>query len=312
MRSRIIPILLCAVLFISSLFVFGNSFFAKKAPGKADAEIHIFKDIHYGQYKSHTFDLSLPVDGKKETGLVLFLHGGGWISGDKASVKDSYTVHLANENYATASINYTLVNDGKSDIDDIIDDITTALSQIKNLASSYGVNLNKVVLCGHSAGGHLSLLYAYKYKDISPIEPVGVFASAPVPDLSFDKFFTNNVLGDEKFMCDFISQLCGTKITVKNRSSKKEILDKYSPINYVDESTVPTLIIHGNWDRIAPFQGSVKLMKKLSKYHVNHELIIFENTGHSLRNNEDKKQYANELMLACVNNWFNIENADEK
>lgn len=314
MRSRIIPVLLSVMLFLSCLFAvgfheYGDSLLQKTDDEQSElleTEIHVFKDIHYGQHKNQTFDLNLPVDSREELGLVLFLHGGGWISGDKSAARDSYSVHSANKDYATASINYRFINDGKSDINDIIDDITLALSQIKTFASSYGVNLTKVILCGHSAGGHLSMLYAYKYKDISPIEPVGVFASAPVPDLSLDAFFTNNVLGDEKYMCEFISQLCGTKFTPKSRASKKAVLDEYSPINYISRSTVPTLVIHGEWDRIAPFKGSLILMKKLSEYSVNHELIVFENTGHALKDNKDKKQYASDLMLACAKEWFDI------
>ena len=314
MRSRIIPILLSVMLFFSCVFTVGffgkgGAFFEMHNNEKKEAvetEIHTFNDIPYGQHKNQTFDLNLPVDSRDEIGLVLFLHGGGWISGDKSAARDSYEVHKANKNYATASINYRFINDGESNVSDIIDDITLALNQLKIFASSYNMNITKVILCGHSAGGHLSMLYAYKYKDISPIEPVGVFASAPVPDLSLDSFFTNNVLGDEKYMCNFISQLCGKKFTPKTRAKNKEILDEYSPINYVSRSTVPTLVIHGRWDRIAPFAGSQLLMKKLSKYSVNHELIIFENTGHGLKNNEDKNQYASDLMLACAKEWFNI------
>lgn len=317
MRSRIIPVFLSVLLFLSSscaigYIQYGNTFFqptSKKnvITDEALTQLHVFEDIHYGQHKNQTFDLNLPVDSKEETGLLLFLHGGGWIKGDKSAARRSYSVHKANNNYATASINYRFINDGESDINDIIDDITTAIRQIKALASSYSVNITKVALCGRSAGGHLALLYAYKYKDISPVKPVGVFASSPVPDLSLDCFFTDNALGDENHMCNLMSQLCGTEITKKTRASKKAVLDEYSPINYVSDTTVPTLIIHGNGDRIAPFSGSLLLMEKLSEHSINHELIVCEKTGHKLKNNEDKKKYASELLQACVNEWFGIE-----
>ncbi len=269
-------------------------------------EIRVFKDIRYGPDSKQTFDLNLPIGGKKEKGLVLFLHGGGWVGGDKSSVEKSYPVFKSNKYFATASINYRLVNDGKSDINDIIDDITLAMEQIKALASGYSVNLTKVVLGGHSAGGHLSLLYAYKYADISPLEPVGVFASAPVADLSIEAFYTDNTYGDEKKMCTIISQLCGKTFDSKTRKSVKAILDEHSAINYVSSSTVPTVILHGSNDTIAPIFGSLMLTEELSKHSVNHELVLFENAGHSMKNCEETRKYASKLMLACVKEWFDI------
>lgn len=316
MRTRTISILLAAFLFLSCLTAAVLHYGGNKSPSdntqqlteQTDTSVLVFKNLKYGQHENQTFDLNLPVDNRDGIGLVLFLHGGGWIGGDKTSVRNSYSVFNANREYATASINYRFINDGVSDINDIIDDITLALSHIRRFASDYSVNLTKVILCGHSAGGHLSLLYAYKYKDISPIEPVGVFASAPVPDLSLDTFYTDNTLGDETHMCNLISQLCAEKFTPATRASKKALLDEISPLSYVSSASVPTVILHGSKDRIAPFSGSLVLSDKLSEYSVDHELVIFENSGHSMKNNEETKAYASELMLSCAREWFNITN----
>ncbi|MBQ6601017.1 MAG: alpha/beta hydrolase [Clostridia bacterium] len=313
MQKRKVLIPLCVV-FIFSILVTLIAINRDSAPtedtvsasASEKTEIRVFKDIRYGPEAVQTLDLNLPVGGTKDRGLVIFLHGGGWIGGDKSSVEKSYPVFKSNKYFATASINYSLVNDGKSDIHDIIDDITLAMEQIKTLASSYSVNLNKVVLGGHSAGGHLSLLYAYKYADISPIELVGVFASAPVADLSIEAFYTDNTYGDEKKMCTIISQLCGKDFDSKTRKSVKDILDEHSAINYVSDSTVPTIILHGSNDTIAPIFGSLMLTEELTKHAVNHELVLFENAGHSMKNCEETRKYASELMLACVKEWFDI------
>lgn len=317
MNSKKVMILLFSVLFLSAVLVLGINHFEKlqskpsedatSSIAEEETQIVTFEDIAYGSHERQTFDLNLPVDSRTEIGLVVFLHGGGWISGDKSSAKKNFPVYHANEDFATASLNYHYINDGKSNVDVIINDITLALQQIKDFAASYSININKVILGGHSAGAHLSMLYAYRYKNEAPIEPVGVFASAPVPDLTLDVFFTDNMLGDEMYMCDFISQLCGTDLTPYNRDAKSVILNKYSPINYISRSSVPTIILHGEGDRIAPFEGSILLVEKLKKYSVNHELVIFENSGHSLSGNAEKKKYASELMITCAKKWFSIE-----
>lgn len=312
MHSKKLILIVSVVLLFSltiALSVYGEAKeqeFTKTVPSSAGTEVRVYKDIPYGPHPKQTFDLNLPVGGQGEKGLVLFLHGGGWVGGDKESVSKSYPVFHANTEYATASINYRLVNDGESDIEDIVDDITLALEQIKLFAEGYSVRLTKTVIGGHSAGGHLCLLYAYKYKDRSPLEVVGVLASAPVPDLSIEAFYTDNTYGDEKKMCTIISLLCGESFDSDTRNKAKDSLKENSPINFVTDAAVPTIILHGSNDTIAPLFGSLMLTEELKKYSINHELVLFENAGHSMKNCEETREYASRLMLACVKEWFNI------
>ena len=317
MKSRLIPIFFSLMLFLCLSLAVGYTEYNDLFPALQEAteeqtdpsspQLLIFEDVHYGTHNKQTFDIALPVDGRKETGIVVYLHGGGWRGGDKAEAYRSFDAFQPNTDYATATVNYRLVKEQATDIYHILDDITLALNQIKTFSASYDVNLTKVVLGGHSAGGHLSLLYCYKYKDISPIEPAGVFAASPVPDLSLDDFYTNNSKGDEKYMCAFMSRVFKRNFTPETRNEFKVLLDEYSPINFVDETSVPTVIIHGENDRVAPFVGSQLLCEKLTEYNVNHELVVFKNTTHSLVGNKEDKKYANRLMLACAKSWFGVK-----
>ncbi len=314
MRSRIFSFFLSVLIFISSIHIIG---FTKSeahltegdtaATSKVETIVCNFTDIAYGSNKSQTFDLNLPVDNRDEIGLVVFLHGGGWVSGNKSSVTKSLSNLASNEDYATASINYRLAGEESVDVYDIISDITAALELIKNMAGGYGMNITKLVLCGHSAGGHLSLLYAYKHSDISPIPVAGVFASASVPDLASDKFYTNNTLGDEAYMCSLVSKVCGVNITPENRAHYKGLLEKLSPVSFVTPDTVPTVLIHGMKDRIAPYSGVALLDDTLTENRVKHEVISIENAGHGVNKKTDKKKYAEDLMAACIKEWFDLK-----
>lgn len=318
MRSRIVALIVSVLLFLSSMYIVGIydadttasnttvTFAENIQPNNVETIICTFENISYGNHEKQTFDLNLPVDNRSEMGLLVFIHGGGWKSGDKSSVKNSYNVYEANKYYATASINYRFVNGKDITVYDIIDDITAALQSIKDMAAGYNININKVILSGHSAGGHLALLYAYRYKLSSPIEPVGVFARSSVPDLTEDAFYTNNSLGDEKHMCELISKVTGDNITKANRKDKDALLSLISPINYVSANSVPTLILHGEKDRIAPYSGAIELSEKLSQYNINHELVTFTKSGHTLRKDSESKAYAESVMSACINDWFNI------
>ncbi len=314
MRSRIFSFFLSVLIFISSIQIFG---FSKNAGSetegntvpvaKTETVICSFQDIAYGENKKQTFDLNLPVDDREEIGLVVFLHGGGWRSGDKAAAKRNSPIFNENKDYATASINYRLCEENQTDIYDIIDDITTALAHIKAMSGGYGMNIGKVILCGHSAGGQLALLYAYKYKEISPIEPVGVFATSSVPDLTSEAFYKDNKIGDEKYMCELMSEVCGVKLTVETRANYTALLQELSPVNFVTPDSVPTVVLHGKKDRVAPCSGAQLLDDVLTENCVNHEVIIFEHSSHGLNGDPDKRLYSQKLMTACIKEWFDLK-----
>ena len=122
MRSRLASIILSVMLFISLTIAvgyteYGNIFTdGKEQTEKIEPELLIFENIRYGAHDKQSFDLSLPVDGREEMGIVVYLHGGGWRGGDKISVKKSFDTFQSNPDYATASINYRLVRYGKHNI----------------------------------------------------------------------------------------------------------------------------------------------------------------------------------------------------
>ncbi len=327
MNSRIVAITLSLLLFFSSLYFIGfpeisNPVDATTAsPENEDSQtlptattakrpvetvLCSFKDISYGSDEKQTLDLILPVDDREETGLLIFIHGGGWVGGDKSTSPDKFKILSANKKYAVASINYRYAELGKTDIYDIVNDITAALSRIKELAAGYSVNISKVIFCGHSAGGHLSLYYAYRYANISPITPVGVIVTAPAVDLSLDEFYKSNDLGDEKYMCELMSKACGEEFTPETRADYTALLKELSPVEYVTADCVPTIIVHGKNDTVVPFEGSEAIIELLTANSVSAELIAMENSGHRLENDKETKEYASTVMLESIYSWLGI------
>ena len=104
-------------------------------------EYQEYQDIKYGHHKRNKLDLNLPAN-TTNPGLILFIHGGSWVSGDK----EAYTNKMkewALKGYATCSINYRFIS-GKFDYSDMLDDITNALKKVKELSSSIEITINKV------------------------------------------------------------------------------------------------------------------------------------------------------------------------
>lgn len=262
-----------------------------------------YEDIPYGNYERQTFNLYLP-DGRTGTlGLILVIHGGGWSGGDKSYYNTKLEKWCKEYGFATASINYHYISNEFS-CDDIISDIALSLDKIKEFASTKGVNIEKALLTGNSAGGHLSLLYAYKYANMASIKPVAVANYSGPTDLTDVNYYVNNenALG----YLDLFSRLCHVTFTIDNYldDEMKQKLLEYSPVNYVSENTVPTLICHGDMDDIVPYSNALVLKKKLDTYGVKNDFVSYSNSGHSLSGDKKASKKANKLFESYAKNYL--------
>lgn len=234
------------------------------------------------------YDLVFPKNAKGDLGLVLCIHGGGWVEGNKDAYTESLFQVSETKGAAAACINYRYVSKTVS-YDDVLDDITSALAAIKAVGAGYGVNFSKVLLNGISAGGHLSLLYAYTRKAVSPIEPVCVVELCGPTDLA-DPFFysVENRVGASvgvEYFRNIISNGIGFDIDLDDFDTARSAMKRYSPVNFVDENTVPTVFGQGENDDIVPYQNSLDLDAKLNEFKVEHTFISFPESGHGC---EDK------------------------
>lgn len=93
----------------------------------------------------------------KRAPLVIFVHGGGWKRGDKSNATGQYKAsHYTAQGYAFASINYRLVPNAT--VEQQAADVATAVAYFHKNAERLGVDAQRIVLMGHSAGAHLSAL----------------------------------------------------------------------------------------------------------------------------------------------------------
>ncbi len=245
-----------------------------------------YEDISYGEHERQMLDLCLPSDCEGDVGLIFVIHGGAWIGGDKSDCTKNIDKWCGEYGYATAAINYHYISSEFS-YDDIMEDIALSLEKIKSFAAEKGINIEKVMLVGNSAGGHLSLLYAYKYADTSPIKPVAV-ANYSGPTYLCDENYYNNE--NAAGYLDLFSRLCHSTITEENYLDEdmQAALLGVSPVNYINQNTVPTLICHGEQDDIVPYSNSEILKQRLDFYGVKNDFVSYPNSGHSL--GSDKKQ----------------------
>ena len=296
MFEKIIAFFMAIINFIMGLFGLGGS-------SGQEYNCQTFLDMSYGTHERQVVDLCIPNDAAGELGLVLFIHGGAWIGGDKESYAGGMNYGASNLGIATASVNYRYISDDV-DLLDVLDDIDAALAKIKKKGAEVGVNINKVLLTGDSAGGHLSLLYAYARKNTAPVTPVAVISNSGPTDLFDGNFYHNNALGDEAVICDLMSKACGQRFTMETKEEAKAALYSVSPIAYVSADCVPTVINHGNADSIVPFSNAQTLDALLTQYGVEHVLNVYEGADHDLGKDEDAKDRADALLFGYIDRFL--------
>ena len=126
------------------------------------------KDDYVVNKNNNNFDLYVPDSASKteDISVVLFIHGGAWISGLKTQV-NPYVKKFAAEGYIAATPEYTLLNQEMNDptlsIFRDLDEIDACITTMKESLKSLGFNESKLhlVIGGASSGAHLAMLYAY-------------------------------------------------------------------------------------------------------------------------------------------------------
>jgi acetyl esterase/lipase len=105
-------------------------------------------------------DLWSPASPASRSGLgLIFLHGSGWHYADKDFGTRQFFHHLASQGHVIADVAYTLAP--AADLFGMVGDVKRAIRWMKASAADLGVDANRIVLCGGSAGGQLALLAAY-------------------------------------------------------------------------------------------------------------------------------------------------------
>ncbi len=267
---------------------------------------YVLKNIAYGTHERQVLDLYLPEGKQGDVGLVLLIHGGAWIAGDKESYEGAAEYAASGFGVAGATMNYRYLGEDVT-LHDIMDDIEAVLALIKEKGAEKGYNINKVLLTGASAGAHLSMLYAYSEADSAPIKPVAVVSDCGPTDLCDEAFYVNNALGNEEAIADLLSLCIGIDFSYAERGDYVDEIRAVSPLYYVDENTVPTVVNHGMKDDIVPFSNATSLVAEFDKFGVKYDFNVFPNSGHGLDNDPDSRKKSDELMHSYIREYL-IEN----
>lgn len=231
-------------------------------------------DITYGVANNYTLKLDVwqRKDAKTATPTLIYYHGGGWIFGDRTGATLLFLPYLEmgwnviNVEYRMASVSLAPA---------AVEDCRCALRWAVRNAKQYNIDTDRIVLTGHSAGGHLSL--------ITGMLPEGTGLD-------------NNCDGTERLRVAAIINWYGISDVadlVQGRNQKNyavmwmgsqpdplTIAKRVSPLTYVRAGLPPILSIHGDADPIVPYEQSTRLHQALTAAGVPNELVTIKGGGH--------------------------------
>jgi len=260
MKQNAIKYIFSAFLFFIFTSVSGNLCFGQSDPVRylnpVFETIDIKQDIEFGEvinFRSKTEKLLLDVyspvgDSLKNRPAILWIHGGGFRIGNDKS--QGYIVKMASEfakrGYVCLSIDYRVRNNPKDDkkgtLTDALEDAMTGLGWLRNNAEKLGIDKNKIIIGGGSAGGRIAVNLCYK------------------DQTETKKWDKSGIVG--------LVDLWGSP-------------DQSWRMFEVDKNDTPAIIVHGTEDQSVLFANSEQLIKELESSGVKYELVKIEGEGHT-------------------------------
>lgn len=278
MKSRLLLVITAVCLFVG--------------PIRADDEVIITPDIVYG----HKFGLALTMDAfqppRDANGVgVMFMVSGGWYSRWQQPEQSRKLFEpLLDKGFTVFAVRHG--SSPKFDIPEAVADVRRSVRFVRANAKRFGIDADRIGVFGGSAGGHLSLMLGTASspgdpdaKD--PLDRVSDRVAAVVayfPPTDIRPWVTDP---KSKYYTNYPALRFDTKQA-----------GDYSPLLQVSKDDAPTLLIHGDKDKLVPISHSERILAEFNEKKVPSELIVIEGAAHGFQGDDNRR--AQEALIQ----WF--------
>ena len=217
-------------------------------------------------------DLYLPRGASEPTPTLIFFHGGGWRGGNKEGSSLSFLPYLE-MGWSVVNVEYRLAQVSLAPA--AVEDCLCALRWIIRNADEYNLDVDRLVVSGQSAGGHLAMTTGMLpasagfdrqcpgTEELKVAAIVNWYGITDVPDLL-----------EGPNMRPYAVEWMGSM------PNRKEIGERVSPLTYVRNGLPPVLTIHGDADPVVPYNHAVRLHEELEKAGVPNQLLTIPGGSH--------------------------------
>ena len=243
----------------------------------APAAEELQRDVIYGKAGDVELklDLAVPREGEGPFPLLVFIHGGGWQMGNKAS-HDGAVVNWSKKGYVAATVAYRFAP--KHPFPAQVEDVKCAIRFLRSKAKELKIDPERVAAIGYSAGGHLSLMLGL----MDPTD--GLEGSGGNSGVSSKVQAVVNYFGPADFTVrNPIENPVGKKLVtdfVGTTDLNSPVFKQASPITYINKGDPPVITFHGTADPLVPASQSKTLHAMLKEKGVTEHLELIENAGH--------------------------------
>ena len=214
---------------------------------------------------------------------LLYIHGGGWVGGTKEGAMLRLLPYLE-MGFAVVNVEYRLARVALAPA--AVEDGRCALRWVLSNADRYGFDPDRIVVSGHSAGGHLTLTTgmlptsAGLDRRCPARNPAGGLADAHEPEMRVAAMVNWYGITD---VADLVSGPNAKTYAVAwmgGLTDWRAVAERVSPLSHVRSGLPPILTIHGDADDIVPFDHAVRLHQALDEAGVPAKLHAIEGGGH--------------------------------
>lgn len=240
------------------------------SPPVLPENVTVEANIRYGTHAENVLDILQPkgaAAGKRPG--VLLIHGGGWTGGTKEQRVEYAAMKYLEKGFVVANVEYRLAKTAPAPA--AVEDVLQAARWFRQNARRYGVDPNRIVVTGDSAGGHLALMVGLTPKSARLGPPAKVAAVV-------------NFYG----ITDVEDQLSGPHQRpyavqwVPEQEGRNALARRVSPLTYVRKGVPPVLTIHGDQDQTVPYEHATNLTRALERAGADASLHTLTGHGHSV------------------------------
>lgn len=221
-------------------------------------------------------DVIAPRETSRRLPTLLYIHGGGWVGGDKDNVLLRFLPYLE-MGFAVVNVEYRLGQVALAP--GAVEDCRCALRWLVEHGEEYGFDTDRIVVSGSSAGGHLTLttgmLLASAGLDrrCPALNPDGPGrADAYEPEMPVAAMVNWYGITDVADLVEGPDAKTYAVAWMGGMADWRDVARRVSPLEYVRSDLPPILTIHGDADSIVPYQHGVRLHEALEKAGVPNQL----------------------------------------
>ncbi len=258
-----------------------------------------------------TMDVFTPKPKPNGAGIVMVVSGG--FHSAHESINPGFIRPMVSRGYTVFAVVHG--SQPQFTVPEIIQDINRAVRFIRLHAKDYGIDGNRIGICGASAGGHLSLMLGTAGdkgdpngktavdRQSSRVQAVACFFP-PADLLNYGQPGKEMIHATDHglpfrpaFDYRELDKKTNVWVPITDTERLREITRQISPITHVSPDDAPTMIIHGDADRLVPLQQSETFVKKLQSAGVPNKLVVKKNAGHGVWPGMDKD-------VSTMVDWF--------